>query len=140
MSARARIDQAQSAIERGDYSYAVKRLFNAWDEGGKPYAKEIHDLAAVAKEHTTGKRQTECDLLVQWTRLALASPQSGDRIPTSASELVQPDGSIKCAKCGSTQFTTKRSTARKVMFGVGSLLASANEVQCVACGTKYDRR
>jgi len=140
MTARALIDQAQSAIERGDYSYAVKRLYKAWGEGGKPYAQEIHDLAAVAKENTTGKRQTECDLLVQWTRLALATPKSDNRMPTSASELVQPDGSIKCAKCGSTQFTTKRSTGRKVIFGVASLLGSANEVQCVACGTKYDRR
>jgi hypothetical protein len=59
--------------------------------------------------------------------------------PRQASQLVQPDGTLRCARCGSTQFTTKRSTGRKVMFGVGALLGSANQVQCVACGTTYKR-
>jgi DNA-directed RNA polymerase subunit RPC12/RpoP len=58
----------------------------------------------------------------------------------SIQSIMQPDGSLRCARCGGTQFEAKRSTGMKVAFGLASLLASANEVQCVACGTKYLRR
>jgi hypothetical protein len=51
---------------------------------------------------------------------------------------MQPDGSLKCAKCGGTQFEAKRSTGRKVMWGVASLAGTANEVHCM-CGAKYVR-
>jgi len=57
----------------------------------------------------------------------------------TATTNIQPDGTLKCPSCGSTQFETKRSTGRKVMWGVGALLGSASEVQCVACGRRYKR-
>ena len=53
--------------------------------------------------------------------------------------IMQPDGTMKCSQCGGVQFETKRSMGRKVMFGAASLLGSANEVHCVACGAKYKR-
>jgi hypothetical protein len=63
------------------------------------------------------------------------SPQATN----TARELVQPDGSLRCARCGSTQFETKISTRRKLMFGVGSVLGSGNEIKCFACGARYKR-
>ena len=58
----------------------------------------------------------------------------------SAPSIIQADGSLRCPKCGGTQFGARRSTAMKVGFGIGSLLATPNQVQCVACGAKYKRR
>jgi hypothetical protein len=45
-----------------------------------------------------------------------------------------------CPRCGGTSFKAVRSTGRKVMFGFASLLASANQVQCVMCGARFERR
>jgi hypothetical protein len=53
---------------------------------------------------------------------------------------MQPDGSLRCSRCGGTQFVTRHSAGRKLAVGVAVLLASANEVHCVACGAKYSRR
>ena len=58
----------------------------------------------------------------------------------STQALLQPDGTLRCPKDGSTQFETKRSTGRKIAFGFASLLGSTNEVRCLVCGTKYVRR
>jgi len=139
-SARSHIEQAESAIERDDYSEAVKQLFKAWGTNGKPHAQEIHDLAVVTKDHTTGKRQRDSLNLIDWTRLALSSAASGKGPrPRTGRELVQPDGTLRCAVCGSSQFETKISTERKVLFGVAALLGSGDQIQCVACGTKYER-
>jgi hypothetical protein len=44
-----------------------------------------------------------------------------------------------CPKCGSTQFKAVRSLGRKAMWGLASLLLSADQVECVMCGTKYKR-
>ena len=38
-SAQSHLDQAGGAIERGDYSEAVKQLFKAWGMNGKPHAR-----------------------------------------------------------------------------------------------------
>jgi hypothetical protein len=54
--------------------------------------------------------------------------------------IMQPDGSLKCSRCGGTQFVTRHSAGRKLAVGVAVLVASANEVHCVACGAKYARR
>jgi hypothetical protein len=137
-SARSHLDQAEGAIERTDYS--VKQLFKAWGANGQPYAQEIHDLAEVTKEHTTGKRRRDSENLINWTRLALTSAAGGEQPrPRTARELVQPDGKLMCPVCGSSQFETKISTGRKLMFGVASVLGSADQIQCFACGTKYER-
>ena len=57
----------------------------------------------------------------------------------SVKSIIQPDGSLRCSNCGGTQFETRHSTGRKVAVGVATLLASANEVHCVACGARYSR-
>lgn len=61
------------------------------------------------------------------------------------------DGILKCPKCGSTQFTAKRSMKGKLIggtIGVATLgiagpaaaaLAPKTQVKCVACGTMYKR-
>lgn len=58
----------------------------------------------------------------------------------SISSIMQRDGSLRCARCGGTQFHARHSAGRKLMVGVGTLLASANEVHCLACGAKYSRK
>ena len=57
------------------------------------------------------------------------------------SEVAKRDeqGNLHCPTCGGTQFETMRSMARKVMFGVASLLAPANQVRCVTCGETFKR-
>ena len=56
------------------------------------------------------------------------------------SSIMQADGTLKCGRCGGTQFNARHSTTRKLMVGVGTLIGSANEVHCLACGAKYARR
>jgi len=48
-------------------------------------------------------------------------------------------GNLHCPKCNGTQFEAVRSTGRKILFGVASLLAPANEVRCITCGAKFKR-
>ncbi len=48
-------------------------------------------------------------------------------------------GNLHCPNCNGTQFEAVRSTARKVLFGVASLLAPADEVRCITCGQKFKR-
>lgn len=45
----------------------------------------------------------------------------------------------RCTRCGSDQFKPVRSTGMKVGLGVASLLASANQLECLMCGQKYTR-
>lgn len=46
---------------------------------------------------------------------------------------------LHCPTCGATQFEAMRSTGRKLMFGVASLLAPANQVRCIICGEVFKR-
>jgi DNA-directed RNA polymerase subunit RPC12/RpoP len=48
----------------------------------------------------------------------------------------QGAGGLACPKCGSTQFTAKRSITGKLVAGV---LAPKTQVKCVACGTMFKR-
>ena len=48
-------------------------------------------------------------------------------------------GNLHCPKGNGTQFEAVRSTGRKLLFGVASLLAPANEVRCITCGAKFKR-
>src|SRR5262249_31686924 len=54
-----------------------------------------------------------------------------------------PEGALRCPRCGSTQFTAKRSNTGKVFgfstLGVGGLIAPKSQVKCVACGLKFKR-
>ena len=43
---------------------------------------------------------------------------------------VQPDGSLRCRRCGATQLVPRHSTARKLAVGVGALPGQPNEVHC----------
>jgi DNA-directed RNA polymerase subunit RPC12/RpoP len=45
----------------------------------------------------------------------------------------------RCTRCGSDQFKPVRSTTMKVGFGLASLLASPNQLECLMCGQKYLR-
>lgn len=49
----------------------------------------------------------------------------------------QQDGSLRCIKCGSSQFQPVRSTGRKVGLGLLSLATQPNELRCIACGSRY---
>jgi hypothetical protein len=53
------------------------------------------------------------------------------------------DGTLKCPRCGGTQFTAKRSNTGKAVgfatLGVGGLIAPKSQVKCVACGLKFKR-
>lgn len=55
----------------------------------------------------------------------------------------QTAAGLACPRCGSSQFTAKRSKKGKVIgvvtVGVGVLLAPKSQVKCVACGTMYRR-
>jgi hypothetical protein len=135
------LERAKQACLSGDYNAVAKHLSKAWFHGGRPHAREIQDLALIAREQTRGRNQKSCDWVIERTQEALAPPRSPrPPLPRTATELVQPDGSIRCAKCGSTQFETKISVARKLTVGVASVLGSGNEIQCYACGTKYKRQ
>ncbi len=48
-------------------------------------------------------------------------------------------GNLHFPKCNGTQFEAVRSTARKVLFGVASLLAPVDEVRCITCGAEFKR-
>jgi len=58
----------------------------------------------------------------------------------SISSIMQKDGSLRCARCCGTQFEARHSAGRKLTFGIATLLASADEVHCLACAAKYSRR
>ena len=66
----------------------------------------------------------------------------GHRQPLSAVGQ-QTEAGLACPKCGSTQFTAKRSMTGKIVgfgtLGVGGLLAPKTRVKCVACGTMFQR-
>lgn len=47
------------------------------------------------------------------------------------------DGTLRCPKCGSTQFKAKRSLKGKMLGGV--LLAPKSRVKCEACGKQFKR-
>jgi DNA-directed RNA polymerase subunit RPC12/RpoP len=53
------------------------------------------------------------------------------------------DGTLRCPKCGGTNFTAKRSTKAKILggvtVGVGALLAPKSRVRCVTCGETFKR-
>ena len=53
------------------------------------------------------------------------------------SQIMQPDGTLKCAVCGGSNFRARRSMARKLTVGAASLLGSTNEAWCQTCSTKY---
>lgn len=59
----------------------------------------------------------------------------GYRAPLSAVGQ-HTDAGLACPKCGSTQFTAKRSVKGKLVAGV---LAPKTQVKCVACGTMFKR-
>lgn len=48
-----------------------------------------------------------------------------------------------CPRCGSTQFTAKRSGGAKLIggltFGIGAMLAPKSRVRCVGCKKEYRR-
>jgi uncharacterized C2H2 Zn-finger protein len=52
-------------------------------------------------------------------------------------------GVLACPRCGSTQFTAKRSNKGKIGLGVvflpAALIAPKTQVKCVACGLKFKR-
>ena len=52
-------------------------------------------------------------------------------------------GTIKCPKCGGTQFEAKRSFRGKaigvVTVGVGAVLAPKSRARCITCGAEFKR-
>ncbi|MHB9054252.1 MAG: hypothetical protein ACYC5F_09770 [Thermoleophilia bacterium] len=46
------------------------------------------------------------------------------------------DGTLRCPKCGGTNFTAKRSIKGKMAAG---LLAPKSHVKCVTCGKMFKR-
>jgi hypothetical protein len=48
-----------------------------------------------------------------------------------------------CPKCGGTQFKARRSNTKRFVgaatIGVGTVLTSRSQVQCVTCGAKFRR-
>jgi hypothetical protein len=49
------------------------------------------------------------------------------------------NGVPTCGKCGGTQFTARRKTSTKVMFGFASLAGKPQWVECEVCGQRYKR-
>lgn len=49
------------------------------------------------------------------------------------------NGVPTCSKCGGTQFTARRKTSTKVMFGLASLAGKPHHVECEVCGQRYAR-
>ena len=73
---QAHLDQAKSAIANGDYSTAGIQLLKAWGTGGRPNAREIHDLAVSIRGRTSGRGQRDCDQVIAWTGRVLAESAS----------------------------------------------------------------
>jgi len=57
-----------------------------------------------------------------------------DRISSFAN--MSNDGTLRCPKCGGTNFTAKRSVKGKI--GIG-LLAPKTQVKCITCGKMFKR-
>lgn len=66
----------------------------------------------------------------------LPPPPMAANVGTIAS-IMQPDGTLRCRRCGSTALQPKRSTGRKVALGFASLLGGTNEIRCLVCNAKY---
>lgn len=52
-------------------------------------------------------------------------------------------GTIRCPKCGGTQFESKRSFRGKAIgvatLGAGAVLAPKSRVRCITCGKEFKR-
>jgi hypothetical protein len=49
------------------------------------------------------------------------------------------NGVPTCSLCGGTQFSARRKTSTKVMFGFASLAGTPHNVECEVCGARYSR-
>ena len=78
-----------------------------------------------------------------WTRWVNDRPdgttQSEDPLYVAEMPVAIINGVPTCVLCGGTQFTARRKTSTKVMFGLSSLLGKPQFVECEACGARYQR-
>lgn len=49
------------------------------------------------------------------------------------------EGTPTCDSCGGTQFTARRKTSTKVMFGAMSMAGKPKHVECEVCGKTFRR-
>ena len=52
---------------------------------------------------------------------------------------LQPDGTLKCSRCGGTQFVARHSRRQKIAWESERPPLQPNEDHCVACGSTYPR-
>lgn len=86
-----------------------------------------------------------------WTGLASTQEvaELAGAAPGDPDRLEQTPNGVKCPKCGGTQFKARRTAGDRgkiaagwVTTGVGAILSARKhqqKVQCVTCGTFYDR-
>jgi hypothetical protein len=164
------MEMAWSQFEGGRTKFALDQAFTALQDAHDPATlSDLAEFAAAVKGRERGGRhRMRAEVLAQRVEQTLgamglldptlpppskATPrrppprvtglvqQMGPTLPGgSAKSIMQPDGSLKCPRCGGTQFETGRSTGMKIGWGAASLLGSPNEVHCIACGAKYKRR
>jgi hypothetical protein len=80
-------------------------------------------------------RRRRADAKPQTERQKRAEAQRAARgAAYQASRVSIRDGVPTCSKCGGTQFTARRKTSTKVMFGLASLAGRPHHVECDVCG------
>jgi len=153
------MEMAWSQLESGHTKLALDQAFSALQEAHHP--SQLSDLASFAstvrERNRSGRHRMRADVLATRVEQTTGGGTNAPRRPPpsvkgqvrqmgpavlggSAQSIMQPDGSLRCVRCGGTQFEARRSTGMKLGWGAASLLASPNEVHCVACGAKYPRR
>lgn len=67
----------------------------------------------------------------------------GKKKLSKAADRDDTTGTLRCPKCGGTQFEAKRSGRGKaigvVTLGVGAVLMPKSRVRCVTCGKEFKR-
>jgi len=98
------------------------------------YRNDQKRIAALPPEEQAALRQKNRQ--AQGER-AQAAATSSTRLKGGPVPIV--GGVPTCAKCGGTQFTARRKTSTKVMWGVYSLAGTPHNVECEVCGQRYRR-
>lgn len=103
----------------------------ATETGGSQVAEKLRPF-----DYSENGRRIRREMRAETIQHRLDTGAPGARKPLSKVGAKTATGELACPKCGSTQFTAKRSMLGKVGFG---LLAVKSQVRCVACGTMFRR-
>jgi len=111
-----------------------------WDENGGYWKCRAHSRGSCRaclpkpplSAKPTGETRDAYLARINSTRLGGSSTVSSRAVPIK-------NGVPTCSKCGGTQFTARRKTSTKVMFGLASLAGKPKFVECEVCGARCKR-